>query len=101
MHTVYTAHIFLVCNSVICTNTFNILAILYTGHFALNYTSQFVYSQLNFIYIGYWTLNIYYYYISFLTVGSLDGCVSINCMERYFPIVCDHNRFYSDAISSE
>ena len=29
MHNVHTAHIFIVCNSVICTNTFNILAILY------------------------------------------------------------------------
>ena len=28
MHNVHTTHIFIVCNSLICTNTFNILAIL-------------------------------------------------------------------------
>ena len=32
----------IVCNSVKCTNTFNILAILYNGHIALNYTGHFV-----------------------------------------------------------
>ena len=63
MHNVHPEHIFIVCNSVICTNTINILAILYNGHIALNYTGHSVYSPLNslFIYIGYWTLNIYYY----------------------------------------
>ena len=34
MHSVHTAHIFIVCNSVICTKSFNILAILYNGHIA-------------------------------------------------------------------
>ena len=59
MH-VYTAHIFIVCNSVICTNSFNVLGILYNGHIALKYTGHFVYSPLNsyLIYIGYWTLII-------------------------------------------
>ena len=63
MHNVYSAHIFIVYNSVICTNTFNILAIFYIDHIVLNYTPHFVYSPLNsyFIYNGYWTLNIYYY----------------------------------------
>ena len=60
MHNFHSAELFIVCNSVICTNTFNILAILHNGHIALNYTGHFVYSPLNsyFIYIGYWTLNI-------------------------------------------
>ena len=64
MHNVYSAHIFIVCNSVICTKSFNILAIFYNGHIASNCTGHFVYSPLNlyFIYIGCWTLNIYYYY---------------------------------------
>ena len=42
MHNFHTTHIFIVCNSVICTNTFNILAIFYNGHIALNYTGHFV-----------------------------------------------------------
>ena len=65
MHNVHTAHIFIECNSVIGTKSFNILAILYNGHIALNYPAHFVYSPLNsyFIYsnIAYWTY-IYYYY---------------------------------------
>ena len=70
MHTVHPAYIFIVCNSVVCTNTFNILAILYNGHIALNYTGHFVYSPLNsyFIYTGYWTLNIYSYYNNFIII---------------------------------
>ena len=47
MHNVHTTHIFIVCNSVIYTNTFNILAIVYNVHIALNYTGHFVYSPLN------------------------------------------------------
>ena len=35
------------------------------------------------------------HYISFLTVSSRDDCVSMNCMEYYFPIVYDHNRLYT------
>ena len=35
MHNVHTAHIFIVHYSVIYTNTFNILAILYNGHIIL------------------------------------------------------------------
>ena len=64
MNNVHTAHIFIVCNSVICTKPFNILSILYNGHNALNYTGNFVYSPLNSycIYIGYKTLNIFYHY---------------------------------------
>ena len=52
--------LFIVCNSVVCTNTFNILSILYNGHIVLNCTVYFVHRPLNsyFIYIGYWTLNI-------------------------------------------
>ena len=60
---VHTVHTIIVCNSVICINPFNILAILYNGHISLNYTGHFVYSPLNSycIYIGHWILNIYYY----------------------------------------
>ena len=36
-----------------------------------------------------------------LTAGSLDDCVSMNCLECYFPIVYDHNRFYSVSMSGE
>ena len=55
-------YVFVDISSHFCT--FNILAILYNGHIALNYTGYFVYNALNsyLIYIGYWTLNIYYYY---------------------------------------
>ena len=54
MHTFNTSHIFIVCNSMICTNIFNILAILYNDHNVLNYTDHLVYSPLNSycIYIG-------------------------------------------------
>ena len=54
MHNVHTAHIFIVCNSVICTKSFNILSILYNGDIAINYTGHFTYSPLNsyFLYIG-------------------------------------------------
>ena len=65
MHNIHTAHVFIVCNSVICTNTFNILAILYNSHIALNYTGNFVvYSPLSsyFIHSGYWTLNIIFFF---------------------------------------
>ena len=57
MHNVHTAHIFILCNSVICTKPFNVLSILYNDHIDLNYTGHFMYSPLNshFIYIGYWT----------------------------------------------
>ena len=59
-HDIHTAHIFIVCNSLPCTKSFNIISILYNGHITLNYTGHFVDSPLNsyFIYIGYWTLNI-------------------------------------------
>ena len=59
MHNVNTAHICIVCNSVICHSIF----LPYCGHIALNYIGHFVYSPLNsyFIYIAYWTLNIDYY----------------------------------------
>ena len=48
-----------------------------------------------------WGRTIIQHYISFMTVDSLDDCVSMNCMECSFPIVCDHNRFYSESMSSE
>ena len=59
MHNVHSAHIFIVCNSVICTKSFNILARLYNGYIALNYTGNFVYSSLNSLDIGL-TYNNYY-----------------------------------------
>ena len=61
MHNIHNAHIFNVCNRVICTKSFNILFILYNGHIALNYTGHFVYSPLNlyFIDIGYYIPSVY------------------------------------------
>ena len=41
------------------------------------------------------------HYIYFLTVGSIDDCVSMNCLECSFPIGCDNNRLYSVSKSSE
>ena len=36
----------------ICTNSFNILALIYNGHIVINYTAHFVYSPLNsYVYI--------------------------------------------------
>ena len=51
-----------------CTKTFNIPGKLYNGHIDLNYTCYFVYRPLNsyFIHIGYWTLNIYIFFLKFL-----------------------------------
>ena len=59
MHNVHTSHIFIMCNSVICTNTFNILALFYNCRITLNYTVHFVYSPLNVFYI-HWIFDFKY-----------------------------------------
>ena len=37
----------------------------------------------------------------FQDYGSLDDCDNMNCMDCYFPIVYDHNRFYSGSMFDE
>ena len=53
------------------------LALLYNCHITLNYAGHFVYSPLNsyFIYIGYWTLNIYYYFQTSFPDGDPNGVI--------------------------
>ena len=46
-HSFHSAHLFIVYNTVICTNSYNIVALLYNGDIVLNYTAHFVYSPLN------------------------------------------------------
>ena len=70
MYTTDRAHIFIVCNSVICTKSFNILSLLSNGHIALKYTGYFVY----FIYIEYWTC------ILLLTTTGQGTQNSIKCI---------------------
>ena len=61
MHNVHIAHIFIVCNSVICTKSFNILSILYNAHIMLIlYTSFCVYSPLNSYFNIHWILKFKY-----------------------------------------
>ena len=61
MHCFRSAHIFIVYNNVICTNSFNI--VLYNGDIVLNYTAHFVYSPLNsYVYI-HWILGFKYIYL--------------------------------------
>ena len=62
----------------------NGLALFANYHIGLNYTSHFVHSPLNsyFIYIGYWTLNIDYYYYIFVLVCV--STINIYCVSRFF-----------------
>ena len=60
MHSFHSAHIFIVYNSVICTKSFNILALFYIGHLVLNYTAHFVYSTLNSYVYMHWILDLKY-----------------------------------------
>ena len=60
MHNVYTSHIFIVYNSVICIITFNILSILYNGHIAFNYTGYFCVYSTEFIFYIHWILDFKY-----------------------------------------
>ena len=54
MHSFHSVHIFIICNSVICTKSFNILS--YNGHIVLNYTAHFVYSTLKSYFYIHWIL---------------------------------------------
>ena len=64
---IFIDHIYSIQSCAICTllitMSVNVHALFDNVHIALNCTVQFLYSPRNsyFIYIGYWTLNIYYY----------------------------------------
>ena len=66
MHTFHSAHIFIVYNSVICTKSFNSLALFYNGHIVLNYIVYFVYSPLNLYVYIHWILDVLYHIILLL-----------------------------------
>ena len=61
----------MVCNMYVIYNQVNVHALFDHYHIVLNCTAHFVHSPLNsyFIYIGYWTLNIYFY--NFIIAGVL------------------------------
>ena len=73
MHNFHLTHIFIVCNMYIINNQVNVLALFDNYYIVLNCTAHFVYSPMNsyFIYIGYWTLNICYYYYSYNSCPKL------------------------------
>ena len=58
MHSFHSADIFIVYNSVICTNPFN--NVFYNGHIVLNYTGHFVYNPLNSYVYLHWILDFKY-----------------------------------------
>ena len=111
MHSFHSAHIFIVCISVICTN--NSIFELYNGHIVLNYTAHFVYSPLNsYVYIHwildfkiYIIINHYILFSSFLYLSIflpllLSQCISYNMffsssLKKY---ICVYIVFFVDLL---
>ena len=73
MHNFHSAHTFIVCNSVICSKSFNILAIFYNGPISLNYTGYLVYSPPISYFLVHEILDFKYILLLYPRGQSIDG----------------------------
>ena len=83
MHSFYSAHIFIICNSVPTHSIFDY------GHIVLNYTAHIVYSPLNsYVYIHWIVAFKYYYYYCYTGADYTQGkTVSTFTMHTYINLI--------------